>query len=133
MYVAYIDSLLLLKTTPFFFKNANFDIKKRPFFQESRTCEVYPKAPRRAYHKSWRVGGPGGVHVTSQEKSLISGLSSLLLNHCQACQHFINYHRDRGPVNALKSGQFLPNRDFICIILIISKVISKLHLQTTLT
>ena len=133
MYIAYIDSLLLLKTTPFFFKNANFDIKKRPFFQESRTCEVYPKAPRRAYHKSWRVGGPGGVHVTSQEKSLISGLSSLLLNHCQACQHFINDHRDRGPVNALKSDNSYQIGTLYVLFLIISKVISTLHLQTTIT
>ena len=116
MYVAYIDSFTLVENHPLFSKTRTLTLKKDPFFKNQGPVKYTQKQPRRAYHKSWRVGGPGGVHVTSQEKSLISGLSSLLLNHCQACQHFINYHRDRGPVNALKSGQFLPNRDFICII-----------------
>ena len=116
MYVAYIDSLLLLKTTPFFSKTRTLTLKKDPFFKNQGPVKYTQKhhVGPIISHGEW--GGPGGVHVTSQEKSLISGLSSLLLNHCQACQHFINYHRDRGPVNALKSGQFLPNRDFICII-----------------
>ena len=88
MYIAYIDICLLVKSTPYFSKTGTFTLKKDPFFKNQGPVKYAQKHPyfrvflnADAYHKAWRVGGPGGGHITSQEKSLISGSSLLLLKH----------------------------------------------------
>ena len=78
VYVAYIDSLLLLKTTPFFSKTRTLTLKKDPFFKNQGPVKYTQKhhVGPIISHGEWGAGW-GARNVPG--KSLISGLSSLLL------------------------------------------------------